>query len=79
MKFDSNKRLVSVADTLELVHNVSYKFIIVLYVFNFNCMAKSTPMLLCFLPGSLFIVKHCTCKSLVKDVSENQVKMENGD
>ena len=42
-------------------------------------MAKSTPMLLCFLPGSLFIVKHCTCKSLVKDVCENQVKMENGD
>ena len=64
-------------DTLE-VHKISYKFIIVLYVFNLNCMAKSTCMLSCFLRGSLFIVKHFTCKSLVKDVCENQVKMENG-
>ena len=39
-------------------------------------MAKSTCMLFCFLTGSLFIVKQCTCKSLVKDVCENQEKME---
>ena len=64
-------------DTLELVHNLSYKLFIILYVFSFNCMAKSTRMLLCFLLGSLFIVKHYS-KSLVKDVCENQEKMENG-
>ena len=55
--------------------NVSFKFIIVLYVFNFNWMAKSTCMLFCFLAGLLFIVKHCTCISLVKDVCKNQEKI----
>ena len=46
-------RLVSVTDTLELVRDVSYKLFIILYVFNFNCIAKSTRILLCFLPSSL--------------------------
>ena len=67
-------------DTLELVHNVSYKFFIFLYVCDFNILIVWPSLHVCCCVSSMvhyFIVKHFTCKSLLKDVCENQVKMEN--